>query len=279
MPSSVTSSLRKINLKVFKPTTPSLRYRVILIKPQKEKFPLKQSVFPKKQKSGRSHGKISTRHRGGGHKKRFRHLLFNDRRSFFKVLSIEYDPNRSGLIAKVTFSDNSLGYVIASSSLSVDDICINLSEKNLTDVVFKENTLLRLAQVPLGSSIYSLESKAFQNVQYTRSAGTLSRILFKTNSHVQVSIPSGERKWFLNNCRAVLGSVSQPDWNKKVLGKAGCSRWLSKRPRVRGVAMNPIDHPHGGGTGKRSGGRPSVTPWGRLTKCNYPTSKKRKSFR
>jgi large subunit ribosomal protein L2 len=266
---------KKLVLKTFKPKTPSLRSRVIILKPKKEKFFLKDKVFGLKQKSGRSRGTISVRRRGGGHKRKFRLLSFNDKRSFYKVLSIEYDPNRSGLIAKVIFSDNCLGYVIAGSNLKVGDVSNNLSEDVSLGMVFKENTLLRLSQIPIGSHVFSLELKPQKKGQVCLAAGTFSRVIFKAGKYVQVTLPSGQRKWFLNTCRAIIGSVSQGSWNKTVLGKAGAARWLSKRPRVRGVAMNPKDHPHGGGTGKRSGGRPSVSPWGRLTKCGFRTSKKK----
>ena len=267
---------KKLPLKTFKPKTPSLRSRVTILKPKKEQFLLKEKIFSLKQKAGRSKGTITVRRRGGGHKRKFRLLSFNDKRSFYRVISLEYDPNRSGLIAKVIFSDNSLGYVLASSCIKVGDICNNFSEDLSKNIVFKENTTLSLSQTSLGSHVFSLELKPLKGGQLSLAAGTFSRVLFKIGKYVQVSLPSGERKWLLNTCRAVLGTVSQPFWNKRVLGKAGASRWVSKRPRVRGVAMNPFDHPHGGGTGKRSGGRPSVSPWGRLTKCGWFISKKRK---
>jgi len=265
---------KKLPLKTFKPKTPSLRSRVIILKPKKEQFLLKGKVCSLKQKAGRSKGTIRVRRRGGGHKKKLRLLNLNDKRSFYKVLSLEYDPNRSGLIAKVIFSDSKIGYVLAGSDMKVGDICHNFSEDLSKNMVFKENTHLALSQVPIGSHVFSLEIKPYKGGQLSKSAGTFSRVLFKSGKYVQLSLPSGHRKWLLNTCRGVLGCVSQSDWNKTVLGKAGASRWISKRPRVRGVAMNPFDHPHGGGTGKRSGGRPSVTPWGRLTKCGWSTSKR-----
>lgn len=230
-----------------------------------------------KKSGGRNNtGRITVRHRGGGHKRRYRFIDFRFNYFDAVIKSIEYDPNRTAFIAGC--NDTGTGqnfYTLLPEGLNIGD---ELGLKKDTDPVFRNGFFSSLRNLPLGSLIHSLELKPGKGAQLGRSAGVYMKLLQKNFdlNLAKVKLPSKKEVVVSLDSKAVLGVVSNPMHSSKVLSKAGRSRWLGKRPSVRGVAMNPIDHPHGGGEGKTSGGRPSVTPWGRLTK-GFPTRKRLKN--
>ena len=220
-------------------------------------------------------GKITVRHRGGGHKRSYRFIRFKRILNSFciKVITIQYDPNRSANIAEVIDYDNSeRSFIIAPDGLKIGDILQNGPEASLNI-----GSSLPLSSIPIGSIIHNISLKPFEEGKFIRSAGTSAQLLQKLlNNYAKIRLSSGELRLISLNCYATLGRVSNINHKKIKLGKAGRARWLNKRPHVRGVAMNPVDHPHGGGEGKTSGGRPSVSPQGRITK-GKPTRSKKKS--
>lgn len=227
------------------------------------------------QKGGRNNqGRITVRHRGGGHKRKYRLIDFIRPLETNIVLSIEYDPNRSAHIALLSNKEKKKqGYILAPNGLRVLDEIISSTERksfiNIGDTYSIKN-------LPLGTLIHNIELYPGQGAQLARSAGTYGKILQPVGkNYVNILLSSGEQRLISINCKATVGSISNSLHKTKNLRKAGRSRWLNKRPSVRGVAMNPIDHPHGGGEGKSSGGRPSVTPWGIPTK-GKPTRSRRK---
>ena len=243
--------------------------------------PLYFKVKKIKKYAGRNNkGKITVRHQGGGHKQLYRTLDFNKNLNDGIVMSFEYDPNRSTFLAKILYSniDNSIksyGYINATKNLKIFDRIKNFSE-------IQKNFLLRsgdtsiLTNFEVGDSISCVEAIPGKGATYARSAGTSCKILQQySTKYFKLKMPSGEEKLVSTKSSAMLGVVSNEEHYKKILKKAGRSRWLNKRPTVRGVAMNPVDHPHGGGQGKTKGGRTSVTPNSRPTK-GQPTRKKRK---
>jgi large subunit ribosomal protein L2 len=260
-------------LESTKPVTPSQRQLIKLSRKTLKKRPLlKNSIKGKKNPSGRNNsGKITVKHRGGGHKKNYR--IINFLRIYPSegiVSSIEYDPNRRANIASIFDSLRSkFFYILAPKNLNVGDII--KSGKNANE---KIGHSLPLSEIPVGSYIYNISLKPSKLAQISRSAGTFSKLIEKTLDHAKVEFSSGEQKLLSTKCYATIGIVSNELAFLTRLGKAGQSRWLNKRPKVRGVAMNPVDHPHGGGEGKKSG--IGKTPWGK-PKNKRKKKKKNKS--
>lgn len=219
-------------------------------------------------------GKITVRHRGGGHKRSYRLISFKRILPYSKliVIFIEYDPNRSSNIARIYNSETSENFfILAPEGLKIGDIIQNGPKASLN-----VGSSLPLLNIPIGSIIHNISLKPFEKSKLIRSAGTFAQLVQKlSNNYAKIRLNSGEVRLIPLNCTATLGRVSNINHKKIKLGKAGRNRWLNKRPNVRGVAMNPIDHPHGGGEGKTSGGRPSVSPQGRITKGKPTRSKKK----
>lgn len=260
-------------LKKIKPTTSSQRNLIVKINKNISKTSyLKQKIKGLKTSSGRNNlGKITSYHKGGGHKKKYRNINFlKQHNSIEIVISIEYDPNRTANIAAVfDLLTNKYSYRIAPKNLTIGDII-----KSGTDAEIKIGHSLPISNIPVGSYIHNISLKKNKISKISRSAGTFSRLIEKNPDYCKLLLNSGDYKFVNPDCMATIGIVSNEFSFLTTLGKAGRSRWLNKRPIVRGVAMNPIDHPHGGGEGKTSGGRSSVTPWGKPTK----SQKKPKKF-
>ena len=252
-------------LKSFKPTTPGQRNLILVDrsdlwsgKPEKE---LTEGL---KRKGGRNNvGRITARRRGGGHKRRYRLIDFK-RRKFdvsATVERIEYDPNRTAFIALIKYSDGQLSYILAPQRLRAGDTVISSSAADI-----KPGNSMPMSNMPVGTIIHNVEMKPGKGGQMARSAGTYVQLIGKDQGYAQLRLSSGELRMVRGECMATVGAVSNPDQQNIKLGKAGRGRWIGKRPSVRGVAMNPIDHPHGGGEGRSSGGRHPVSPWGKPTK-------------
>ncbi len=263
-------------IRKLKPDTPSRRYMSISTFDEiTKKRPERSLTRPLKKTGGRNNlGRITSRRRGGGHKRRYRIIDF--KRNKFdvlgKVVSIEYDPNRSSRIALVLYDDNEKRYIIAPDGLKVNDKIISSKESK---VEFKTGNALLLKDIPDGMLVHNIELKPGKGAQMARSAGTYARIMAKENKMVSLKLPSSEIRMVSENCLATLGTVGNKTHENIKIGKAGRSRWLGRRPKVRGVVMNPVDHPHGGGEGKTSGGRHPVSPWGTPAK-GYKTRKRNK---
>ena len=252
-------------LKTFKPNTPSTRQLVIVERSGLHKGkPVKSLTRGLTKKAGRnSDGRITARRRGGGHKRLYRLVDFK-RRKFdvpATVERIEYDPNRTAFIALVTYEDGEKTYIIAPQRLKAGDTVV-AGEK--TDV--KPGNAMPLRSMPVGTIIHNIEMKPGKGAQLARSAGAYAQLVGRDQGYAQIRLGSGELRMVLDSCMATVGAVSNPDHMNQNLGKAGRKRHMGWRPHVRGVAMNPIDHPHGGGEGRTSGGRTPVTPWGKDTK-------------
>ena len=252
-------------LKTYKPITPSLRQLVIVDRSGLWKGkPVKALTVGKHNTGGRNnHGHITSNHMGGGHKRRLRLIDFK-RRKFDVVATVErleYDPNRSAFIALVKYTDGEVSYILAPQRLKAGDQVVS-GEK----VDIKPGNAMPLANMPVGTIVHNVEMKKGRGGQIARSAGTYAQLVGKEPGYAQVKLNSGELRLVPGECLATVGAVSNPDNQNTVIGKAGRSRWLGIRPTTRGVAMNPVDHPHGGGEGKTSGGRHPVTPWGKPTK-------------
>jgi large subunit ribosomal protein L2 len=242
-------------VKKYKPVTPGTRFRIgnAFTEITTDK-PEKSLVEPLKKTGGRNNqGRRTVRHRGGGHKRKYRIIDFKRNRDGVNatVLSIEYDPNRTAWIALVEYADGEKKYIIAPNGLKVGDVIS--SGEGVTPTV--GNTMF-LSEVPLGSNIHAIELQPGKGAAMARSAGTYGVLMGREGKYAIVKLPSGETRRILLTCRATMGTTSNPDHQLEVLGKAGRKRWLGRRPRVRGVAMNPVDHPMGGGEGKSSGGHP-----------------------
>jgi large subunit ribosomal protein L2 len=235
--------------------------------------PLKALTTGKKSSGGRNgRGRITVRHRGAGHKKIYRFIDFARNKTGVSAVieRIEYDPNRTSFIALIKYSDGEFSYIIAPQGLNPGDSVESGEEADV-----KVGNCLFLRSIPVGTFVHNIELKVGKGGQMARSAGTSAQIVGRDSDKVILRLSSGEMRMIPGNCRATIGSVSNPDQKNISLGKAGRSRWLGVRPSVRGVAMNPIDHPHGGGEGKTKGGRHPVTPWGIPTK-GYKTRRKAK---
>lgn len=258
-----------------KPTSAGRRGVVKITRPELHKGSGHRSLIsPKKQNSGRNNaGRITVRHRGGGHKRNYRLIDFKRNKDGIigRIERLEYDPNRTATIALVLYIDGERRYIIAPKGIKVDDQVISGS-----DVDIKLGNCLPLQNIPLGSTVHCVELKPQKGAQIARSAGTSVQLVAREGAHATLRLRSGEMRKVLSVCRATIGEVSNPEHNLRSLGKAGASRWRGRRPTVRGVAMNPVDHPHGGGEGKTSGGRHPVTPWGVPTK-GYKTRKNKRS--
>lgn len=263
-----------MGIKTFKPITPGLRFKTVdTFEDITRTEPEKSLVVPKKRSSGRNcYGRITARHRGGGHKRAYRIIDFKrDKRGIEAVVhSIEYDPNRSARIALLHYKDGEKRYIIAPDGLQVGSVVVAGE-----DAPIKVGNCLPLKNIPSGTFVHNVELIPGKGGQIARSAGCSAQIMAKEGKYVTLRMPSGEMRLVNAECYATIGIVSNKDHENISIGKAGRSRWLGIRPHVRGVAMNPIDHPMGGGEGKTSGGRHPCSPWGMLTK-GFRTRKKRK---
>ncbi|MCK5878652.1 MAG: 50S ribosomal protein L2 [Holophagae bacterium] len=260
-------------VKKFKPTTPSRREMTVAdFSGLTKKRPEKSLVEKLHSKGGRNNlGRITVRHRGGGHKRLYRVIDFKRQKDGVpaKVTAIEYDPNRSARIALLVYVDGEKRYMLAPAGLKVGDSVVS-GEK--VDIVV--GNAMSLKSIPVGTLIHNVELKIKKGGQMCRSAGSYAQLLAKEGKYCHLRLPSGEVRLVHSECRATIGQVGNLEHENVTIGKAGRMRWLGRRPHVRGVAMNPIDHPMGGGEGRSSGGRPSCTPWGKPTK-GYKTRKKR----
>jgi len=252
-------------IKTMKPTTPARRYQtystfeeITAAKPEKS------LTKPVKKTGGRNNaGRMTSRHRGGGHKRKYRVVDFRRDKTDIPatVKTIEYDPNRSARIALVSYADGEKRYIVAPVDLEVGDAVITSASADI-----KPGNAMALRHVPLGSLIHNIELRPGKGAQMVRSAGTYAQLMAKEGAYAQVRLPSGEVRKVHIECKATIGQVGNVTHEGVSIGKAGRSRWMGKKPRVRGVAMNPIDHPMGGGEGKTSGGRHPCSPWGVPTK-------------
>jgi large subunit ribosomal protein L2 len=261
-------------LKTYKPVTPSTRGLVLIDRSQLHKGrPVKELTEGLKKTGGRNHfGRITTRHIGGGHKRRYRMIDFK-RRKFdigAVVERIEYDPNRTAFIALIKYDDGELAYILAPQRLKAGDRVVSGEKADI-----KPGNAMPLKSIPVGTIIHNVELKPGKGGQMARSAGSFVQLVGKDQGMALVRLASGEQRLVQAECMATIGAVSNPDNQNTKLGKAGRKRWMGIRPTVRGVAMNPIDHPHGGGEGRTSGGRHPVTPWGKNTKGKRTRSNKR----
>jgi large subunit ribosomal protein L2 len=259
-------------LKTYKPTTPSLRQKITISRDHLWKGKsMKNLTVGKINKAGKDNkGRTSVWHKGGGHKKKYRLIdFFGNNNESAIVHRIEYDPNRTAYIALIQYQSGKFSYILAPHNLSIGDVITNFNndqELNINSSDLILGNRLSLKHIPVGVKIFNLEMTPNKGGKLLRAAGTFGFIVKKTDTHAVVKLQSGINKLISLNCKATIGISSNLNNHSKVLGKAGASRWRNKRPTVRGVAMNPIDHPHGGGEGKKSGHRQLVTPWGRLTK-------------
>jgi large subunit ribosomal protein L2 len=260
----------------FKPTTPSLRKMAVTNSDELTKGAkiLKSSLRPMKSTAGRnSHGRITVRHRGGGVKRRYRVVDFKRNKLEIpaKVAAITYDPNRTCNLALINYADGFKCYILAAHTMKVGDTIIS-SES--ADIIVGNSKLLK--SVPVGTLVHNVELHPGAGGQLARSAGSYIQVMAKEGKHILLRMPSGEIRKVSNECRATIGQVGNLDHEKRVIGKAGAQRKRGFRPTVRGVVMNPVDHPHGGGEGRTSGGRHPVTPWGMPTK-GYKTRKNKRT--
>jgi large subunit ribosomal protein L2 len=262
-------------LKSFNPVTPSLRGTILIDRSELWKgAPVKGLTEGKHSSGGRNqHGRITVRFRGGGHKRAYRLVDFKRRTKFGVpgiVERLEYDPNRTAFIALVKYQDNELAYIIAPQRLKVGDTVISAEKADI-----KPGNAMPMAAIPVGTIIHNIEMKPGAGGKLARSAGTFAQLVGKDQGYAQVKLQSGELRVIRSECMASIGAVSNPDNSNQQLGKAGRSRWLGRMPHNRGVVMNPVDHPHGGGEGRTSGGRHPVTPWGKPTKGAKTRNNKR----
>ncbi|MGE3652407.1 MAG: 50S ribosomal protein L2 [Reyranellaceae bacterium] len=252
-------------LKNFNPVTPSLRELVLVDRSELHKGgPVKKLTEGKTSTGGRNtHGHVTVRWRGGGHKQRYRLVDFK-RRKFDvpgTVERLEYDPNRTAFIALIRYDDGELAYILAPQRLAAGDRVVAGERADI-----KPGNALPLRSIPVGTIVHNVEMKMGRGGQIARSAGTYAQLVGRDQGYALMRLSSGEVRMIRTDCMATIGAVSNPDQANINIGKAGRNRWLGRKPSVRGVAMNPIDHPHGGGEGRTSGGRHPVTPWGKPTK-------------
>lgn len=268
-------SVANVSLKKFKPTSPGMRFKKSLNRSNVSKDKANKSLLSGllAKRGGRNNlGRITVRHQGGGHKRKYRIIDFlrNKDNIPAKVEKIEYDPNRTANIALLLYADGERTYIIAPKDLKVGE-----TVQSGSDAPIKIGNCLPLKKIPVGANIHCVELKKDKGAQLARSAGSSVQLLAKEAGYALLKLKSGETRKVILDCRATIGEVGNSDHNLRALGKAGAKRWLGKRPTVRGVAMNPVDHPHGGGEGKTSGGRHPVTPWGQPTKGYKTRNKKR----
>ncbi len=251
-----------MGIKKFRPMTPGTRQRSVLVNEDvTRKGPEKSLIDVRTSKGGRNHhGHITVRRRGGGHKRRYRIIDFKRDKYGIRgvVAHIEYDPNRSANIALIHYDDGEKRYILHPKGLGVGDAISSGPEADV-----RTGCAIPLELVPLGSTVHNVELKAGKGGQMARSAGAGVQVVAKEDGYVTLRLPSTEVRRVRQECLATMGEVGNSDHELQVIGKAGANRWRGKRPKVRGVAMNPVDHPLGGGEGKSSGGRPPVSPWGK----------------
>jgi len=261
-------------LKNFNPVTPSLRGTVLISRAQLWKGkPLKGLTEGLSQTGGRNnHGRITSRFRGGGHKQTYRLVDFKRRKRDMPafVQRLEYDPNRTAFIALVKYQDGELAYILAPQRLKVGDQVVAAARADI-----KPGNAMPLSAIPVGTIVHNIEMKPGAGGKIARAAGQYAQLVGKDAGYAQIKLMSGELRMVRGECIASIGAVSNPDNSNQSLGKAGRSRWLGRRPHNRGVVMNPVDHPHGGGEGRTSGGRHPVTPWGKPTKGYKTRANKR----
>ncbi|WP_422136687.1 50S ribosomal protein L2 [Endozoicomonas sp. ALD040] len=257
-----------------KPTSPGRRFVVKVVNPDLHKGRPHAPLVEKKSKSGgrNNAGRITTRHRGGGHKQHYRIVDFRRNKDGIPAIveRLEYDPNRTAHIALLKYMDGERRYIIAPKGVKAGDELYSG-----VDAPIKPGNTLPLRNIPQGSLVHCVELKPGKGAQMMRSAGTSAQVVARDGAYVTLRLRSGEMRKVLADCRATLGEASNSEHNLRSLGKAGAKRWRGVRPTVRGVAMNPVDHPHGGGEGRTSGGRHPVTPWGVPTKGRKTRSNKR----
>ena len=261
-------------IRKLKPDTPSRRYMsVSTFEEITKKRPERKLTTALRKTGGRNnHGRITSRHRGGGHQRRYRIIDFKRNKYDMSavIASIEYDPNRSPRIALLEYEDGEKRYIIAPGGLKVGDKVISTQHNQIP---FKTGNAMPLGSIPEGLLVHNIELKPGKGAQMARSAGAYARIMANEAGMITLKLPSGEMRMVSEQCIATIGMVGNKSHESIVIGKAGRSRWLGRRPKVRGVVMNPVDHPHGGGEGRTSGGRHPVSPWGMPTK-GYRTRKK-----
>lgn len=261
-------------LKQFRPMTPSQRQLVLVDHSMLHKGRPVKSLTAGLSKSGgrNSQGRMTVRHRGGGHKRRYRIIDFKRRK--FDVPAIierlEYDPNRTAFIALIRYDDGELSYILAPQRVQPGERVISGERVDI-----KPGNAMPMKNMPVGTVVHNVEMKADKGGQLARAGGTYAQLIGKDAGYALLRLSSGEQRMVRGECMASIGAVSNPDRQNIKLGKAGRSRWLGRRPKVRGVAMNPVDHPHGGGEGRSSGGRHPVTPWGVSTKGKRTRNSKR----
>ncbi|MBO9494174.1 50S ribosomal protein L2 [Thalassotalea sp. G20_0] len=257
-----------------KPTSPGRRFVVKVVNPDLHKGRPYAPLVEKKGKTGgrNNAGRITTRHRGGGHKQHYRIVDFRRNKDGIPAVveRLEYDPNRTAHIALLKYMDGERRYIIAPKGVKAGDELFSG-----VDAPIKAGNTLPLRNIPQGSIVHCVEMKPGKGAQMIRSAGASAQLVARDGAYVTLRLRSGEMRKVLADCRATLGEVSNSEHNLRSLGKAGAKRWRGVRPTVRGVAMNPVDHPHGGGEGRTSGGRHPVTPWGIPTKGRKTRSNKR----
>ncbi|MEZ5552163.1 MAG: 50S ribosomal protein L2 [Pseudomonadales bacterium] len=257
-----------------KPTSPGRRFLVKVVNPELHKgAPYKPLLAPKSRNGGRNNaGRITTRHQGGGHKQHYRIVDFRRNKDGIPAVveRLEYDPNRTANLALLKYADGERRYIIAPRGVSAGDQLMSG-----TSAPIRSGNTMPLRNIPLGSVIHCVELKPGKGAQLARSAGASVQLVAREGTYATLRLRSGEMRRVFSECRATLGEVGNSEHNLRSYGKAGAKRWLGIRPTVRGVAMNPVDHPHGGGEGKTSGGRHPVSPWGLPTKGKKTRSNKR----
>ncbi len=262
-------------IKNFKPTTPSRRYMTVSDRSEiSDEEPVKSLLAPLKNSAGRNvNGRITSRHRGGGHKKRYRIIDFKRDKDGIpaKVARLEYDPNRSAYIALLKYVDGEKRYILAPNKIKIGETLMSGEKADI-----KPGNSLKLKDIPVGTIVHNVELQPGKGGQIARSAGVMAQILAKEDKYVHLKMPSGEVRLIRRECKATIGQVGNIEHENITIGKAGRNKWLNRRPHVRGVVMNPHDHPHGGGEGKSPAGRHPVTPWGKPT-MGKKTRKTKKS--
>jgi large subunit ribosomal protein L2 len=258
-----------------KPTSPGRRFVVSVVNPDLHKGAPHAALVEKKSKRGgrNNNGRITVRHQGGGHKQHYRIVDFKRDKDGIvaSVERLEYDPNRSANIALVCYADGERRYIVAPKGLKVGD---KVQSGSASPIAVGNSLPLR--NIPIGSNVHCIEMKPGKGAQVARSAGASAQLVAREGAYATLRLRSGEMRKILADCKATLGEVSNSEHNLRSLGKAGASRWRGVRPTVRGVVMNPVDHPHGGGEGRTSGGRHPVSPWGTPTK-GYKTRKNKRT--
>ena len=262
-------------IRSYKPTSPGRRFQTVSTFEEITSTTPERSLLGTVKKTGgrNNHGRVTSRHRGGGHKRRYRIVDFKRTKDGVpaKVAAIEYDPNRSARIALLQYADGEKSYILAPVGIKLGDTVMSGPRAD-----FRPGNAMALQDMPLGQTIHNIELAPGRGGKLVRSAGAAAQLMARDGKYAQVRLASGEMRLVLVSCRATIGQVGNADHENISVGKAGRARWLGRRPRVRGVAMNPVDHPHGGGEGKTSGGRHPVTPWGVPTK-GYKTRRNKRT--